>query len=35
MIAHSWAQVDVHLGDLGGGFNLHKWIRAPLGVGFV
>ena len=34
--AHSLGQVDYRLADLGAdfaGFNLHKWIGAPLGVG--
>ncbi|WP_017670927.1 aminotransferase class V-fold PLP-dependent enzyme [Blastomonas sp. AAP53] len=34
--AHSLGQVDYRLRDLGAdfiGFNLHKWIGAPLGVG--
>jgi len=36
--AHSWGQIDFHVGDLESdfvGFNLHKWIGAPLGVGFL
>jgi selenocysteine lyase/cysteine desulfurase len=36
--AHSWGQIDVTVGDLGAdfiGFNLHKWIGAPLGVGVM
>lgn len=36
--AHSWGQIDFNVGDLGAdfvGFNLHKWIGAPLGVGFL
>ena len=36
--AHSWGQVDFKVQDLGVdfiGFNLHKWIGAPLGVGFM
>ena len=36
--AHSWGQLDVKVGDLEAdfvGFNLHKWIGAPLGVGFL
>ncbi|RZK99856.1 MAG: aminotransferase class V-fold PLP-dependent enzyme [Rubrivivax sp.] len=36
--AHSWGQVDFKVGDLGAdfiAFNLHKWIGAPLGVGFL
>lgn len=34
--AHSWGQMDFKVQDLGIdfiGFNLHKWIGAPLGVG--
>ena len=34
--AHSWGQLDFSVADLGAdfvGFNLHKWIGAPLGVG--
>lgn len=34
--AHSFGQVDITMKDLGAdfvGFNLHKWIGAPLGVG--
>jgi isopenicillin-N epimerase len=36
--AHSWGQVDFQAKDLGIdfiGFNLHKWIGAPLGVGMI
>ncbi|MGX4768959.1 aminotransferase class V-fold PLP-dependent enzyme [Bradyrhizobium guangdongense] len=36
--AHSWGQIDFHVNDLESdfvGFNLHKWIGAPLGVGFL
>lgn len=36
--AHSWGQIDFNVKDLGAdfvGFNLHKWIGAPLGVGFL
>ena len=36
--AHSWGQMDFTVGDLGAdfvGFNMHKWIGAPLGVGAV
>ena len=36
--AHSWGQIDFKVADLGVdfiGFNLHKWIGAPLGVGFM
>ena len=34
--AHSWGQMDFAVTDLGAdfvGFNLHKWIGAPVGVG--
>ncbi|MFT5560580.1 MAG: isopenicillin-N epimerase, partial [Litorivivens sp.] len=34
--AHSWGQLDFSPRDLGAdfiGFNLHKWIGAPIGVG--
>lgn len=34
--AHSWGQMNFKVGDLGAdfvGFNLHKWIGAPVGVG--
>jgi selenocysteine lyase/cysteine desulfurase len=36
--AHSWGQIDFNVRDLDApfiGFNLHKWIGAPLGVGFL
>ncbi|GAA0341294.1 aminotransferase class V-fold PLP-dependent enzyme [Bowmanella denitrificans] len=36
--AHSWGQMDVDVADLGAdfiGFNLHKWMGAPLGVGVM
>lgn len=36
--AHSFAQLDFQLPDLGADFvavNLHKWLGAPLGVGLV
>ncbi|MDD2545684.1 MAG: aminotransferase class V-fold PLP-dependent enzyme [Burkholderiaceae bacterium] len=36
--AHSWGQLDFKVADLGVdfvGFNLHKWIGAPLGLGFL
>ncbi|WP_244485002.1 aminotransferase class V-fold PLP-dependent enzyme [Bradyrhizobium tropiciagri] len=36
--AHSWGQLDFKVSELGAdfvGFNLHKWIGAPLGVGFL
>ena len=36
--AHSWGQLDFTIDDLGAdfvAFNLHKWIGAPLGVGFL
>ncbi|WP_406275634.1 aminotransferase class V-fold PLP-dependent enzyme [Nocardia sp. NBC_00881] len=36
--AHSWGQLDFTIPDLDAefaGFSLHKWINAPLGVGFL
>lgn len=36
--AHSWGQIDFKVEELGAdfvGFNLHKWIGAPLGAGFM
>jgi isopenicillin-N epimerase len=36
--AHSWGQIDFKVNELGVdfvGFNLHKWIGAPLGLGFM
>ena len=36
--AHSWGQIDFQIADLGVdfiGFNLHKWIGAPVGIGFL
>lgn len=36
--AHSWGQLDFAFADLGvdfAGFNLHKWMGAPLGVGVM
>jgi selenocysteine lyase/cysteine desulfurase len=36
--AHSWGQLDFGVGDIESdfvGFNLHKWIGAPIGVGFL
>lgn len=36
--AHSWGQFDFDLQDLGVdfiGFNMHKWIGVPLGVGLL
>jgi isopenicillin-N epimerase len=36
--AQSWGQMDFKVADLHAdfaGFNLHKWIGAPLGVGFL
>jgi selenocysteine lyase/cysteine desulfurase len=36
--AHSWGQMDFRVGELEAdfvGFNLHKWIGAPIGVGFL
>jgi isopenicillin-N epimerase len=35
--AHSWGQMPFNASDLGAdfvGFNLHKWIGAPVGTGF-
>ena len=35
--AHSWGQIPFNAPDLGAdfvGFNLHKWIGAPVGMGF-
>lgn len=35
--AHSWGQMDFNVRDLKSdfvGFNLHKWIGAPVGMGF-
>jgi selenocysteine lyase/cysteine desulfurase len=35
--AHSWGQIPFNVADLGAdfvGFNLHKWIGAPVGLGF-
>jgi selenocysteine lyase/cysteine desulfurase len=35
--AHSWGQIPFNVADLGAdfvGFNLHKWIGAPVGMGF-
>ncbi|USX17162.1 aminotransferase class V-fold PLP-dependent enzyme [Oxalobacteraceae bacterium OTU3CAMAD1] len=37
-IAQSWGQLDFRIPDLGADFvgaNLHKWIGAPLGLGFL
>lgn len=37
-MAHSWGQLDFDFADQGVdfvGFNLHKWIGAPLGVGLM
>jgi len=37
-IAQSWGQLDFKIADLGADFvgaNLHKWIGAPLGTGFL
>ncbi len=34
--AHAWGQIDFAVADVGAdfiGFNLHKWIGAPVGVG--
>lgn len=36
--AHSWGQIDVDPKGLGVdfiAFNLHKWIGAPIGIGFI
>jgi isopenicillin-N epimerase len=36
--AHAWGQIDFSVRDLGmdfAGFNLHKWMGAPLGVGVL
>jgi selenocysteine lyase/cysteine desulfurase len=36
--AHSWGQLEFDIADLGVdfiGFNLHKWIGAPVGLGFL
>jgi len=36
--AHSWGQTDFRIEDLGAdfvGFNLHKWIGAPIGAGLI
>ncbi len=36
--AHSWGQTDFKVEDLGAdfvGFNLHKWIGAPIGAGLI
>jgi selenocysteine lyase/cysteine desulfurase len=36
--AHAWGQLDFDFPSLGvdfAGFNLHKWMGAPLGVGFL
>jgi isopenicillin-N epimerase len=36
--AHAWGQIDFSVRDLGAdfiGFNLHKWIGAPIGVGVL
>jgi len=37
-VAQSWGQLDFKLPDLGADFvgaNLHKWVGAPLGTGFM
>jgi selenocysteine lyase/cysteine desulfurase len=37
-VAQSWGQLDFKLPDLGADFigaNLHKWVGAPLGTGFL
>lgn len=36
--AHSWGQMDFSAGDIDAdfvGYNLHKWIGAPIGVGMI
>ncbi len=36
--AHSWGQMDFNLADLGAdfvGFNIHKWMGAPIGCGLM
>ena len=36
--AHSWGQMDFGADDIGAdfvGYNLHKWIGAPVGVGMI
>jgi selenocysteine lyase/cysteine desulfurase len=36
--AHSWGQLDLSVADVGAdfiGFNLHKWVGAPIGVGVI
>ncbi|WP_375203690.1 aminotransferase class V-fold PLP-dependent enzyme [Hyphococcus sp.] len=36
--AHSWGQMDFSANDIGAdfvGYNLHKWIGAPIGVGMI
>jgi selenocysteine lyase/cysteine desulfurase len=36
--AHSFGQVDIRVADVGAdfvGFNLHKWIGAPVGIGVM
>lgn len=36
--AHSWGQIDFNVNDLQAdfvGFNLHKWMGAPIGVGVM
>lgn len=37
-VAQSWGQLDYRIPDLGADFvgaNLHKWVGAPLGLGFL
>jgi selenocysteine lyase/cysteine desulfurase len=37
-VAQSWGQLDFKIADLGADFvgaNLHKWVGAPLGLGFL
>ncbi len=36
--AHSWGQMDFNADDIGAdfvGYNLHKWIGAPIGAGMI
>ncbi len=37
-VAHSFGQVDIKIDDIGAGFigfNLHKWVGAPIGAGVM
>ena len=37
-VAHSFGQIDIKIDDIGGdfiGFNMHKWVGAPVGVGVM